>query len=53
LVITGDRITAVGAPNDTKIPHNARTIDGTGKFILPGYIAPFGTTARRLFVSFS
>ena len=38
LVIEGDHITAVGLPNDTKIPQGARTIECTGKFILPGYI---------------
>jgi hypothetical protein len=38
LTIEGDHITAVGPPNDTKIPDDARTIDCTGKFILPGYI---------------
>jgi adenine deaminase len=38
LVIAGDRITAVDPPNDTKIPDGARTMDCTGKFILPGYI---------------
>ena len=38
LVIEGDHIAAVGLPNDTKIPQGARTIECTGKFILPGYI---------------
>src|SRR4029453_13246342 len=38
LVIEGDHITAVGLPNDTKIPQGARTVECTGKFILPGYI---------------
>ena len=38
LVIEDDHIVAVGPPNDTKIPEGARTVDCTGKFILPGYI---------------
>ncbi len=38
IVIAGDQITAVGSPNDTKIPPEAKRIDCTGKFILPGYI---------------
>jgi imidazolonepropionase-like amidohydrolase len=38
LVIEDDHIAAVGLPNDTKIPQGARTVECTGKFILPGYI---------------
>ena len=38
IVIEGDHIATVGPPNDTKIPQGARTVDCTGKFILPGYI---------------
>jgi len=38
LLIEGNHIAAVGLPNDIKIPQSARTIESTGKFILPGYI---------------
>src|SRR5450432_2066543 len=38
LVIEGDHIAAVGSPHAVKIPGNARTVDCSGKFILPGYI---------------
>ena len=38
LLIEGDHIAAVGLPNDIKTPQSARTIECTGKFILPGYI---------------
>src|SRR6476660_5207499 len=38
VVLDGERIAAVGSPNDSKIPAEARQIDCRGKFILPGYI---------------
>jgi len=38
ILLDGDRIAAVGAPNDIKVPTDARQIDCQGKFILPGYI---------------
>lgn len=38
VVIVGDKITAIGAPNETKIPDDAERVDCGGKFILPGYI---------------
>ena len=34
VVIDGNRIAAVG--NSAKIPHNAKVIDATGKFLIPG-----------------
>jgi imidazolonepropionase-like amidohydrolase len=36
VVVNGDRITAVGAHGSVTIPPGARTIDGAGKFLLPG-----------------
>ena len=36
IVIEGDRITAVGTRGQVSTPSGARTIDATGKFILPG-----------------
>jgi imidazolonepropionase-like amidohydrolase len=38
IVVTGNRITAVGARGAVAIPRGARTIDVTGKTILPGYV---------------
>ncbi|MBC7895188.1 MAG: PD40 domain-containing protein [Cytophagaceae bacterium] len=38
VVITGNRITAVGARGSVSIPRGARSIDVAGKTIVPGYI---------------
>ena len=38
IVVTGNRITAVGARGSVRIPGGARTIDVSGKTILPGYV---------------
>jgi imidazolonepropionase-like amidohydrolase/Tol biopolymer transport system component len=38
IVITGNRITAVGARGQVDIPGGARSIDVSGKTILPGYV---------------
>ncbi|MEX2285313.1 MAG: amidohydrolase family protein [Gemmatimonadota bacterium] len=38
IVVTGNRITAVGARGQVDIPRGARTIDVKGKTILPGYV---------------
>ncbi len=38
VVITGDRITAVGARGSVTIPAGARTINVAGKTIVPGYV---------------
>jgi len=38
IVITGDRITAVGARGSVSVPGSAQVIDGTGKFVTPGFI---------------
>lgn len=38
LVVTGNRITAVGARGSVRIPGGARVIDVRGKTILPGYV---------------
>src|SRR5262245_61490044 len=35
-VITGNRIRAVGASGSVSIPGGVRTIDGRGKFLIPG-----------------
>ena len=36
VVITGDRITAVGKTDQIALPDGARTVDGAGKFLIPG-----------------
>ena len=36
VLIQGDRITAAGARSSIKVPANAKVIDVTGKFLLPG-----------------
>src|SRR5215471_7832075 len=36
VVITGDRITALGRTGRIRIPKNARVINATGKFLIPG-----------------
>jgi imidazolonepropionase-like amidohydrolase len=38
VVITGDRITALGPASTTVIPMQARIVDGSGKFLMPGLI---------------
>jgi imidazolonepropionase-like amidohydrolase len=38
VVITGDRITALGPASSTLIPKQARIVDGSGKFLMPGLI---------------
>jgi imidazolonepropionase-like amidohydrolase len=37
VLIDGGRITAVGAAAKIKVPKSARSIDGSGKFLLPGF----------------
>lgn len=37
ILIEGRRITAVGPSSSVKVPKAARTIDGAGKFLLPGF----------------
>src|SRR5262245_57763045 len=36
VLITGDRITAVGKSAQLAVPKDARVVDGTGKFLIPG-----------------
>jgi imidazolonepropionase-like amidohydrolase/Tol biopolymer transport system component len=38
IVVTGNRITAVGPRGSVRIPGGARTIDVAGKTVLPGYV---------------
>ena len=36
VVVTGNKISAVGPADKTKAPTGARIVDGTGKFLMPG-----------------
>ncbi|MGH9937149.1 MAG: amidohydrolase family protein [Blastocatellia bacterium] len=36
VVITGDRITEIGKTEKIRLPKDARVVDGTGKFLIPG-----------------
>lgn len=36
VVITGDKISAVGKTAKTRVPRNARVVDAKGKFLIPG-----------------
>ena len=38
VVITGNRITAVGPRSSTQVPAGAETIDAAGQFVVPGFI---------------
>jgi imidazolonepropionase-like amidohydrolase len=38
VVITGNRISAVGSRASTRVPDGAETIDGTGAFVVPGFV---------------
>jgi imidazolonepropionase-like amidohydrolase len=38
IVWTGNRITAVGPRSAVSVPGNARVIDGSGKYVTPGFI---------------
>jgi imidazolonepropionase-like amidohydrolase len=36
VVVTGDRITAIGKPGEIGVPEGARVMDGKGKYLIPG-----------------
>jgi imidazolonepropionase-like amidohydrolase len=36
VVVTGDRITAVGKSGEVGVPERARVVDGKGKYLIPG-----------------
>ncbi len=38
VVVNGDAIAAVGARGSVTVPAGARTIDGAGKFVVPGFV---------------
>jgi adenine deaminase len=36
IVVSGDRIAAVGPSGSVEVPADARMVDGTGRFLIPG-----------------
>ena len=38
IIFTGENITAMGNSNEVSIPEGAKTIDGTGKTVIPGLV---------------
>ena len=54
VVVTGDRITAVGPAKSTAVPEGATRVDGRGKYLMPGLAEMHGhippPTAPREFV---
>lgn len=36
VVVTDDRITAIGSTGGTEVPRGAQTVDGSGKYLIPG-----------------
>src|SRR5687768_10784074 len=36
VIVTGDRISAVGRSARTPVPHGARVVPGTGRYLIPG-----------------
>ena len=56
VVVTGDRIVAIGDAKSVTVPRGATTIDGTGKFMTPGlwdmhYHADNDTANQRRFMA--
>jgi imidazolonepropionase-like amidohydrolase len=37
VVVSGDRITAVGRSGQVPVPRGARVVDGTGRYLVPGF----------------
>lgn len=42
VIVSGDRIIAVGAKGSVSIPEGARFIDGSGKYLIPGFAEMHG-----------
>lgn len=51
VVILGERIAAIGKPDEVKTPINAKIINATGKFLIPGlwdmHVHVFNNVSRR------
>ena len=48
IVVTGNRITAVGRAGNVQVPAGAKIIDATGKWITPGLIDSMAPISRPL-----
>jgi imidazolonepropionase-like amidohydrolase len=46
VLVSGDRIIAVGPTSEIQIPAGARVIDGTGRFLVPGLIEMHGHLSK-------
>src|SRR5688572_750109 len=57
VLISGNRITAVGNASEVKIPRGMPTIDATGKYLIPGlwdmhtHVTMFGPTGLSLYLA--
>ncbi|HEY0308358.1 MAG TPA: amidohydrolase family protein [Acidobacteriaceae bacterium] len=47
VVVRGDRIVSVGPASKVKVPADARVIDATGQFLLPGLVDPHAHPASQ------
>ncbi len=62
IIITGDRITAIGDSGQSKIPQTAKIIEGNGKTVVPGlvmlhehlfYAKPFEGTYKAVHMTYT
>src|SRR6516165_11486251 len=51
VVVTGDRITAVGKSGEIRVPEGARVVDGKGKYLIPGLWDMHVHTADRSYLT--
>ena len=57
VLISGNRITAVGPASRTRVPRGATTLNGSGKYLMPGmwdlhtHAVMFGPTSLQLFLA--
>ena len=55
VVITGDRISAIGDSANISLPANAQVVDATGKFLIPGlwdmHVHWYGRDTFTLFIA--
>src|SRR5687768_15746179 len=57
VLIAGNRITAVGSASRVRVPRGATTVNGSGKFLMPGmwdlhsHAVMFGPTSLKLFLA--
>ena len=57
VLISGNRIVAIGAASDTRAPRGARSLNARGKFLIPGlwdmhsHVTMFGRTSLALYLT--